>query len=155
LLQKFPAEEFMVTTKLTFTPNVRLENERAGLVVMGFSYAGLALKSKKDGLYLVHTVCKDAVKGQREKEKEVAKVTSPTVYLRVKVAKGGKCTFSYSTDGITFSNSGDEFTAEVGRWKGAKVGLFCTRETQINDSGYVDVDWFRVEPLSVQKDAGK
>ena len=34
---------------------------------------------------------------------------------------------------------------EVGRWKGAKMGLFCTRQTQINDSGYADVDWFRVD----------
>ena len=49
LLQKFPADEFMVTTKLTFKPNTKLENEKAGLVVMGFSYAGLALKSRKDG----------------------------------------------------------------------------------------------------------
>ncbi|GAA4746566.1 glycoside hydrolase family 43 protein [Flavisolibacter ginsenosidimutans] len=146
LLQKFPAEEFMVTTKLTFLPNTKLENEKAGLVVMGFSYAGLALKNKKDGIYLVHTLCKDAVKGKSEKETTVMKMNSPTVYLRVKIAKGGKCNFSYSLDGKSFTNTGDEFTAEVGRWIGAKVGLFCTRETQINDSGYADIDWFRVEP---------
>jgi len=147
LLQKFPAEEFMVTTKLTFSPNTKLENEKAGLVVMGFSYAGLGLKNKKDGIYLVHTLCKDAVKGKSEKETTVMKMTSPTVYLRVKITKGGKCNFSYSLDGKTFTNTGDEFTAEVGRWIGAKVGLFCTRETQINDSGYADVDWFRVEQI--------
>jgi beta-xylosidase len=145
LLQKFPAEEFMVTTKLTFTPNTKLENEKAGLVVMGFSYAGLALKSKKDGIYLVHTVGKDAVKGKDEKEKELMKMNSPTAYLRVKITKGAKCNFSYSFDGNSFTNTGEEFTAEVGRWIGAKVGLFCTRETQTNDSGYADVDWFRVE----------
>ncbi|MBC7913088.1 MAG: family 43 glycosylhydrolase, partial [Pyrinomonadaceae bacterium] len=39
LLQKFMADEFMVTTKLKFTPNPNLENERVGLTVMGFSYA--------------------------------------------------------------------------------------------------------------------
>jgi beta-xylosidase len=147
LLQKFPAEEFMVTTKFTFTPNTRLENEKAGLVVMGFSYAGLALKSRKDGIYLVHTICKDAEKGKADKETELLKLSSPTAYMRVKVTKGGKCNFSYSVDGVNYTKAGDEFTAEVGRWKGAKVGLFCTRETQINDSGYADVDWFRVEPV--------
>jgi hypothetical protein len=146
-LQKFPAEQFMVTTKLTFTPNTKLENEKAGLVVMGFSYASLSLKSKKDGIYLVHTLCKEAVKGKSEKETEIAKLVSPTAYLRVKVSKGGKCQFSYSLDGNTYSNAGEVFTAEVGRWKGAKLGLFCTRETMINDAGYADVDWFRVEPL--------
>ncbi|HUC80148.1 MAG TPA: glycoside hydrolase 43 family protein [Flavisolibacter sp.] len=147
LLQKFPAEEFMVTTKITFKPNAKLENEKAGLTIMGFSYAGLALKSRKDGIYLVHTVCKDAEKGKTEVEKDILKMTNATAFLRVKVLAGGKCNFSYSLDGTNFTNIGDEFTAEVGRWKGAKVGLFCTRETQINDSGYADFDWFRVEPV--------
>ena len=144
LLQKFPADEFTVTTKLTFTPNPKLENEKAGLTIMGFSYANVAVKSKKDGIYLVFTVGKDAEKGKAESEQVVTKLSSPTVHLRVKVSKGGKCDFSYSTDGAIFTNTGNTFTAEVGRWKGAKVGLFCTRETQTNDSGYADVDWFRV-----------
>jgi beta-xylosidase len=145
LLQKFPAEEFTVTTKLSFKPNPKLENEKAGLVVMGYSYAGLALKNKKEGIELVHTVCKDAVKGAVEKETSIIKFTGSSVYFRVKVAKGAKCHFSYSLDGKTFVDAGDEFTAEVGRWIGAKVGLFCTRESQTNDSGWMDVDWFRVE----------
>ncbi len=145
LLQKFPAEEFTVTTKLIFTPNTKLENEKAGLTIMGFSYANLALKSKKDGIYLVYTVCKDAEKGKTEVEKELQKVTDATVYFRVKVSKGAKCRFSYSFDGNNFTETGDEFQAEVGRWIGAKVGLFCTRTTNINDAGFADVDWFRVE----------
>ena len=146
LLQKFPADEFTVTTKLTFTPNSKLENEKAGLAIMGFSYANVAVKSKKDGVYLVYTLCKDAEKGKAEEEQVITKLSSLTVYLRVKVSNGGKCQFSYSTDGNNYTNAGNTFTAEVGRWKGAKVGLFCTRESQINDSGYADVDWFRVTP---------
>jgi beta-xylosidase len=147
LLQKFPAEEFMVTTKITFKANTRLENEKAGLTVMGFSYAGLALKSKKDGVYLIFSICMDAEKGKAEVEKEILKMNDATAYLRVKVRKGRKCQFSYSLDGRTFQQVGDEFTAEVARWKGSKVGLFCTRETYINDSGYADFDWFRVDPV--------
>src|SRR5690606_25913484 len=42
LMQKFPAEEFSITTKITFTPNAKLENEKTGLVVMGLSYAALS-----------------------------------------------------------------------------------------------------------------
>lgn len=147
LLQKFPAEEFMVTTKMTFLPNTKLENEKAGLVVMGFSYAGLALKSKKEGIYLVQTICKDGEKGKAEKEEVIAKLVVPTVYLRVQITKGATCRFSYSLDGKTFTKTGDAFTAEVGRWTGAKVGLFCTRETITNDSGFADFDWFRVEKI--------
>ncbi len=147
LLQKFPAEEFMVTTKLGFTPNARLENEKAGLTVMGFSYANLALKSRKDGLYLVYTLCKDADNGKEEVEQQLMKAPGSTVYFRVKVTAGGMCRFSYSFDGQTYTAAGEAFKAETGRWIGAKVGLFCTREAQTNDSGYADVDWFRVEKV--------
>ncbi|MEJ6980941.1 glycoside hydrolase 43 family protein [Pedobacter sp. P351] len=147
LLQKFPADEFMVTTKLKFTPNTKLENEKVGLTIMGFSYAGLALKSKKDGNYLVYTLCKNAEGGKAEEEKIISKVSNQPVYFRVKVTQGAKCKFSYSLDGQVFTDAGAEFQAEVGRWKGAKVGLFATRETQINDSGFADFDWFRVEPV--------
>jgi beta-xylosidase len=145
LLQKFPAEEFTVTTKLAFKPNTKLENEKAGLTIMGFSYASIAFKSKKDGNYLVFTHCKDAEKGKAEVETVLTKAENVPYYFRVKVSKGAKCQFSYSTDGKTFTETGESFTAEVGRWIGAKVGLFCTRQTQINDAGWVDVDWFRVE----------
>jgi beta-xylosidase len=147
LQQKFPAEEFITTTKMTFKPNARLENEKAGLAVMGLSYASIALKSKKDELHLVYAVGKDAGSGKFENEKMVTKVTDSTIYFRVRVTAGAKCQFSYSTDGKTFTNVGDVFVAEPGRWKGAKIGLFCTRESQINDSGYADFDWFRVEKV--------
>jgi len=147
LLQKFPCETFTVTTKLNFQPNTKLESEKAGLVVMGFSYANLSLKNTKEGNYLVYTVCKDAVKGKIETEKSIQKFTESTVYLRVKVMAGGKCRFAYSTNGQDFIETEDIFQAEQGRWIGAKVGLFCTRATQINDSGYADFDWFRFDTL--------
>jgi beta-xylosidase len=146
LLQKTPADEFMATTKFTFKPNIKLD-EKTGLVVMGFSYAGLALHYKKDGIYLVAFNCKDAEKGKAEKEETLMKVTEPTIYFRVKVTAGTQCKFSYSLDGQKFTDAGEEFQAEVGRWIGAKVGIFCTRTTQINDSGYADFDWFRVEAV--------
>lgn len=147
LLQKFPADEFMATTKLTFTPNKGLENEKAGLTIMGFNYGDIAVKSKKDGIYLVYDMCKGADKGKTATETNITKLASPTVWLRVKVTAGAKCIFGYSTDGQKFTDINEQLQADVGRWIGAKVGLFCTRETQINDSGYADVDWFRVGPV--------
>lgn len=150
LMQKFPAKTFMATTKLTFSPNTKLENEKVGLIIMGKSYANIGLKSAKNGeITLVHTVCKKASDKTSEEETIIAKIEkNKPVYLRVKVTDGGKCQFSYSLDGQSFTNTGNEFTAEVGLWIGAKMGLFCTRTTQINDSGYADFDWFRVEPVS-------
>ena len=148
LLQKFAAEEFMVTTKMNFVPNTRLENEKAGLAIMGLSYASLSLKSQKDGIYLVCSVCKNATQGNAEIETVISKISNAEIYLRVIVTKGAKCNFYYSSDGKTFRKAGDEFIAEVGRWIGAKVGLFCIREVQINDSGWADFDWFRMDTVA-------
>lgn len=147
LMQKFPADEFMATTKVTFSPNPKLENERTGLVVMGLSYAGISVRSKKDGLYLVHGTCNNAERGNSEKEETITKLTSGEIYLRVTVRNGAKCQFSYSTDNKRYINTGDVFQATPGKWIGAKLGIYATRETQINDSGWADYDWFRVEPI--------
>ncbi|QDW27085.1 glycoside hydrolase family 43 protein [Pedobacter sp. KBS0701] len=147
LMQKFPADEFMATTKLNFKPNPKLNGEKTGLVIMGRNYAQMSIKSKKDGLYLIYGVCQNADKGKAENEKEIARLKSGLVYFRVKVAAGAKCQFSYSEDGINFTNVGDEFQATAGQWIGAKMGLFAIRDTQTNDSGIAEYDWFRVQPL--------
>jgi beta-xylosidase len=145
LMQKFPTEVFTATTKLSFTPNTKIENEKAGLVVMGLSYASISLKSKKDGIYVVYSLCKNAEKGKAENEQILSKLSGKEIYLRASVNKGAVCQFSYSTDGINFTDVKDSFIAEPGKWIGAKLGLFCVRDQQINDSGYLDVDWFRVK----------
>nr|WP_262482292.1 glycoside hydrolase 43 family protein [Catalinimonas alkaloidigena] len=147
LFQKFPAGVFQATTKLTFTHNPKLQNEEAGLVVMGYDYANLTVKSQEDGLHLMHGVAMDAEKGAPEKETEITRLKDPTVYLRVTVTPGAKCQFSYSTNGKRFTPVGDVFEASEGRWVGAKVGLMCTRQAQTNDAGYADFDWFRIEPV--------
>lgn len=146
LLQKTPADEFMATTKLKFTPNDKIENEQTGLVMMGRSYARIFLRSSKDGLFLAYGVCERADKGKKEKVQELAKLDGNEIYFRVVVKQGGESVFSYSKDGKTFTEAG-HFQAMEGQWIGAKVGIFCTRDTKINDSGYADFDWFRVAPL--------
>jgi beta-xylosidase len=143
LLQKFPAEKFTVTTKLKFKP--RLEGDRAGLIIMGASYAYLSLTRQDSAIQIDYRVCKEADKGTAETSRILGRFTGQDIYLRVAVDKGGVCTFSYSGDGKQFIAIEGSFTAEPGRWIGAKVGLFCTRTKQTNDSGFADVDWFRVE----------
>lgn len=143
LLQKLPAEKFVATTKLTFTP--RFEGEKVGLVMMGLDYAALTLTSKAGQVYLAQVVCQNADK--LTPETTTAPVTVPgkqPFYLRVAVREGAKCQFSYSLDGQQFQPLGAEFTAREGKWIGAKVGLFCTRAGKTNDAGSADIDWFRV-----------
>lgn len=146
LMQKFPAPEFTVNTKLKFTPSKRVEGERAGLVVMGFSYANLAIEKSADGFVLSQNECIDANnKNSVEKQNATVKLPSNEVYLRVKVEKNALCTFSYSLDGKKFETLGSKYTAKSGRWIGAKAGFFCTRPKASNDGGWIDVDYFRVE----------
>lgn len=147
LMQKFPAEEFMITTKMKFTKNPKLQQEKAGLIIMGYSYAGIALKSTTEGLSLISFTAKNASKGKPEAEKEITSVKQTEIYLRVKVKQGAVCQFSYSLNGKAFTDAGEPFHAESGQWIGAKAGLFASRTTQTNDAGYADFDWFRVEPL--------
>ncbi len=142
LLQKFPAEVFQATAKIQFKP--RLDGERSGMIIMGQSYAYLSLIKKADGLYLTYNTCNQADKGSNEAEKIISKVQSDITHLRVSVSAGAKCVFSFSSDGITFKEVEESFIAQPGRWIGAKIGLFCTRDKQTNDSGFMDIDWFRV-----------
>ena len=144
LAQKFPADEFTASTKLKFTPNLKLENEEAGLVILGLNYASVSIKSKADGLYLVKAVCEKADKGNPEKETIITKLTTAEVWLKVNVVKGAKCAFSYSLDGKNYVNADLNFQALPGKWTGAKVGLFCIGNKKTNDIGYADFDWFRI-----------
>lgn len=61
------------------------------------------------------------------------------------VSQNAVCTFSYSADGKVFLPVGEPFTAQKGRWIGAKVGLFAVRTGKIRETGYVDIDWFRID----------
>jgi beta-xylosidase len=143
LLQKFPAETFTVTAKLSFKPIA--ENEKLGIIVMGLDYAYIALVKKADGIYLQQTICKEADKGKPEEEKLFNMISVNEIYLRINVSPGAVCNFSFSNDGTNFQTIDTSFTAKPGRWIGAKVGLFCVRKGKTNDSGYADVDWFRID----------
>lgn len=79
-------------------------------------------------------------------------------YLRLKVMprerKGDvpelTATFWYSPDGKKWTQlmpadqSGHSFTAEPGKWIGAKFGFFCNRLASKNDSGWMEIDWIKV-----------
>lgn len=143
LLQKFPGEEFTVDTKMTFGPNSKKLGERAGIIIMGRSYASLALEDRKDGTYLVYNISKDAQYGKPEKEIFAEKVNDNTIYLRVKITKDAMAKFSYSSNGRRFKNIDTPFKVIRGHWIGAKVGLFNVRKETTNDSGFADFDYFR------------
>ena len=143
LLQKFPAEKFTATARISIQP--RLEGERFGLVVMGLDYSLIGVTFNKGKLYLSQTIGKNADMGTPEVESTPFEIAGRDFYLRVAVAENATCSFSFSTDGKSFTNVGSAFKAREGRWIGAKVGLVYTRPGKFNDAGTADVDWFRIE----------
>lgn len=141
LLQKWPAENFSVTSKFIFKPNNI--NDKAGLVIFGLDYAYISVTKKQDGNYISLNVCPNADKAKPEKEISSQKVNSSEIYLKVTVTSGGICNFSYSEDGNKFIYLTESFTAKPGKWVGAKVGLFSTGQVKTNNAGFAEIDWFR------------
>ena len=155
LLQKFPAPNFTATTKLSFSPFK--VGERTGLVVMGQDYATLSIENTAKGLVLNQTTCMNAAGGKSEIVNASTSLEKSEIYLRVQVKQSktlnkenimqpkASCKFSYSLDGKKFMEIGNLFEAWEGKWIGAKVGIFCQRPAPLNDSGYADFDWFRID----------
>ncbi|WP_340111373.1 glycoside hydrolase family 43 protein [Maribellus mangrovi] len=142
LLQKFPAEEFTATTKLNF--GARTPNEEAGFVVMGEDYQYISIRQLEEKMVIRVVRCKNARTGGSEEELHVEDFEGGAIYFRVEVEKGAICSFSYSIDGKKFKEVASEFEAKPGRWIGAKIGYFALCEGTTNDSGTVDIHWFRM-----------
>jgi len=134
LMQKFPAPEFTATALLAASTG----DAQTGLIVFGYDYAWIGLRGGR----LVQVTVKTAADKPAVTEKVAAdKITGP-VHLRVEVGAGARCRFSYSLDGRTFTPLGDDFTATVGRWVGAKVGLLAAGP----GGASADYEFFRVGP---------
>jgi beta-xylosidase len=143
LMQKFPAKEFTATSKLTFKP--RFDGEKVGFIVMGYDYAYLSVRQDSGKMYLSYTQCLKANRKGKEIESARILLNNGNIYFRVKVSGKAICNFSYSIDGEKYTYLDNSFSAQPGQWIGAKVGLFCVRLGKINDAGFADVDWFRIE----------
>ncbi|MFB6320737.1 glycoside hydrolase 43 family protein [Saccharicrinis sp. FJH54] len=142
LLQKFPAETFTATTKLTF--NSHKGGDETGFVIMGEDYQYISLKSENGKTVVRIAQCKRARTGGKEEELFSEEYDGNEIYFRIQVSEGAKCKFAFSKNGRRFTEAGPEFEAKPGRWIGAKVGYFAIRNDITNDSGTVDIDWFRI-----------
>ncbi|RYY48128.1 MAG: glycosyl hydrolase 43 family protein [Chitinophagaceae bacterium] len=142
LLQKFPAESFTATTKLDFQPN--LIGDQTGLIVFGLDYAYISVVKRADGNYISFAICKKADKGSAEEELFAQKINSRQLFLRATIAKDAIVQFSFSEDGNKFTNLPGSFIAQPGKWVGAKIGLFAVGAGKTNNSGFANIDWFRI-----------
>lgn len=142
LTQRFPATSFTATTELTLRAGTA--GTRAGLVVLGESYAWIGLRRDASGLGLVYAT---AASGAPEADAvtPVPVRDGRPVRLRVTVAPGAVCRFAADT-GDGMREVGPPFTATAGRWVGATAGVFGTAPEGAAGDGTVDVGWFRVGP---------
>ena len=164
LLQKTPADEFTVTTKLRFTS--KADGQFGGLIMMGLDYSALVVRRMGDGFQLVQMTCKDADKGKPQTEQVLATL-KPTakdkidykpgihedIYLRLTVSNaeagqphGGKpvVRFAYSSDSKKWTACGNEFQMRQGKWIGAKFGFVSAETDPKCDRGWIDADWIRI-----------
>lgn len=145
LLQKFPAAEFTVETKLELTPGH--PNLHAGLVVMGSEYAALDVCRSSEGYGL--QLLSLAEGG------ECLHVDAAAVTLQVRVGTGGVCRFGVLLDSGGFYQLGPAFFAKAGKWIGAKVGLYCVSSDILDVSGSADFEYFHFTPASARSGDGR
>lgn len=148
LLQKFPSEEFVATSKLIF--NARTDNEEIGFLVMGEDYQFISLKRINGKLSVRAVKCNGARTVGKEQELFAEEFSGAEIYFRIKVEKGAVCSFTFSKNGKDFKEAGTAFEAKPGRWIGAKIGFFALREGITNDAGTADIDWFRIEKSNLK-----
>jgi len=169
LLQKTPADEFTVTTKVRFTS--KADGQLGGLIMMGHNYQALVVKRVGKEFQLLVISCKSADKGTAQQEELIATL-KPTaedkidykpgihedIYLRLNVSLPDKdklknvggfagkpqVTFAYSLDGKKFTPAGGSYEMRQGKWIGAKFGYISVETNPKADRGWIDADWIRV-----------
>jgi beta-xylosidase len=140
LLQKLPAEKFVVTTEFDVS-NLQKVGDTAGLIIYGFDYQWIGVRTSTQERKLILVNCEKAESNCEEKTLASVALHQTKVALRMTVVEEGKTQFSYSVDSKKFIETGETFNATAGRWVGAQMGLFSIGT---NDKSYVDVDYFRV-----------
>ncbi|MCY1371271.1 hypothetical protein D9M69_584060 [compost metagenome] len=78
----------------------------------------------------------------------ITEIRRNTVWFRIEVRKGALCDFYYSEDGTRFIKMNETpFQAQKGHWVGARIGYIAARAEDTNDSGFMNIDWFRTNKL--------
>jgi beta-xylosidase len=134
LLQKFPARKFAVETRLEFTSTAK--SAEAGLVVMGHEYAAIAIAQSRDDRHIIYR--------QNGKTTRLKALQKSPARFRVKVQDGGVCEFAYACNDDDFITVTSLFQARAGAWVGARVGIYSSCTSLVNE--HADFDYFRFLP---------
>ncbi len=145
LLQKLPAPNFTATTKVKLTTEWETPGKKAGLLLMGKSYAYVAIAFHDSKYWVQQINCVNAVDRTLEQLIEEKSLSSNEVHLQMKItAPNAACQFSYSENGSDFIEIGKPTKAEKDLWISAKIGIFAISQANVRMGGYADFDWFRI-----------
>lgn len=148
LLQKLPAEEFVVHTAIDVR-NMR-PGDATGLLIYGLRYQWIGIKHHAHGKELALAFCGNTETNCTEQIVTSLPFNGDQIFLRMTLTKGALVQFAFSGDNHQFTPIGPNFAASEGRWVGARMGLFAlsTAGTNAPETSFVDVDYFRVSPIS-------
>lgn len=147
-LRKFEGEVFSDTLCLTVT--AKTDGQQSGVVVMGRDYCRLSVELRDGQFLLQQIVCTDADQGGMEQATMLCEVPTRRyaagakdnyechVNFVVTCQKGALCCFSYSLDGQSYTPVEQTFQARVGKWIGAKYGIFSIAPHGA-DKGWVEM----------------
>ncbi|MFZ5892072.1 MAG: glycoside hydrolase 43 family protein [Myxococcota bacterium] len=118
---------------------------RAGLVVLGDNYRWIGIERDAQGFALGLVEYQRANLNARERWLERRRIEDPELDLAAEVDPNGLVRFAYGAAGKRQTRIGDAFAARpLGRWVGARIGIFCTRPTRATRESSADFAWFRV-----------
>ncbi|MCA1922975.1 glycoside hydrolase 43 family protein [Buttiauxella noackiae] len=145
LLQKFPAREFSATTELH--AQFQHADELSGLIIYGERYAALVLEQRKGQRKIVLISAWMSDTGiLHQQQRDIADWPSNTpLWLRVNVASGGICHFSYGENNIDWHPVSPCFAAGKGKWVGAKLGIFAASRQAVEQPGNGVYSHFKIE----------
>lgn len=140
LLQKWPAPEFTITTKLDIR---KLEDrDMAGVVNLGGIYSCLAVRRYGKVKQLIFR--KGTWDLEDEYERVYEEVTGDTIYIKLTIEAESIITYSYSMDGKEYRLVGEKTETVPGRWVGVKSGLFSINEKGMK-GGSICAEYFVFE----------
>lgn len=148
LTQKLVCPFFKATCNFYLTD--LLENEQAGMVMMGGFYAYLGVRIKDGKKQLVYAESMDKDGNMCEETKPLAELSKEQekiwIQLRMEEGEHGPVFFmAYSYDGDAFVNVETDFMPSDHTWVGAKIGLFANVLEEERKGGWADFEYIHVD----------
>lgn len=147
-LRKFWGETFCDTLHLVVT--AKEAGQQSGFVVMGRDYLRLSVEFTGSDFVLKRIVCHDADQRGQEVSTPVAVLPARRyeagalanyecrLAVRLQCERGALCRIAYSTDEIHYLDISGTFQARVGKWIGAKYGVYSLTPRPAS-KGWVDL----------------